>query len=64
MEIAAGGEGTGDDGLPATVVSAGDVSRQYGEGETAVHALRGVSLEVVRGKLTAIMGPSGSGKSR
>jgi len=45
------------------VVTARDVTRQYGEGETAVHALRGVSLEVGRGKLTAIMGPSGSGKS-
>jgi putative ABC transport system ATP-binding protein len=45
------------------VVSAHDVSRVYGEGETAVHALRGVTLDVRRGKLTAIMGPSGSGKS-
>jgi putative ABC transport system ATP-binding protein len=48
------------DGL---VVSARDVTRVYGEGETAVHALRGVTLDVERGKLTAIMGPSGSGKS-
>ena len=63
MEIAAGGEATGDERSAATVVSAGDVSRQYGEGATAVHALRGVSLDVQRGKLTAIMGPSGSGKS-
>jgi putative ABC transport system ATP-binding protein len=45
------------------VVSARDVTRVYGEGETAVHALRGVTLDVERGKLTAIMGPSGSGKS-
>jgi putative ABC transport system ATP-binding protein len=45
------------------VVSASDISRVYGEGETAVHALRGVTLDVRRGKLTAIMGPSGSGKS-
>ncbi|HYY75605.1 MAG TPA: ABC transporter ATP-binding protein [Gaiellaceae bacterium] len=46
-----------------TVVSAGNVSRRYGEGETAVDALRGVSLDVARGDLTAVMGPSGSGKS-
>jgi putative ABC transport system ATP-binding protein len=46
-----------------TVVSARDVTRRYGEGETAVDALRGVSLDVTRGELTSIMGPSGSGKS-
>lgn len=40
-----------------------DVTRVYGEGETVVHALKGVSLEIDRGKLTAVMGPSGSGKS-
>jgi putative ABC transport system ATP-binding protein len=46
-----------------TVVSAREVSRRYGEGDTAVHALRDVSLDIVRGRLTAVMGPSGSGKS-
>jgi putative ABC transport system ATP-binding protein len=45
------------------VVSARDLSRVYGEGETAVRALRGVDLDVERRKLTAVMGPSGSGKS-
>jgi putative ABC transport system ATP-binding protein len=45
------------------VVSAEEITRRYGEGDTAVDALRGVTLEVERGKLTAIMGPSGSGKS-
>ena len=45
------------------VVVAHDVARRYGVGDTAVDALRGVSLEVGRGKLTAVMGPSGSGKS-
>jgi len=45
------------------VVSAKDLTRRYGEGETAVDALRGVSLDVPQGQLTAVMGPSGSGKS-
>jgi putative ABC transport system ATP-binding protein len=45
------------------VVTARDVTRRYGEGDTAVDALRGVSLDVSRGHLTAVMGPSGSGKS-
>jgi putative ABC transport system ATP-binding protein len=45
------------------VVSARDLGRVYGEGETAVHALRGVDLDIEAGRLTAVMGPSGSGKS-
>jgi putative ABC transport system ATP-binding protein len=45
------------------VVSARDLVRRYGDGDAAVHALRGVSLDIARGRLTAVMGPSGSGKS-
>jgi putative ABC transport system ATP-binding protein len=53
------------DGAPrrAAAVAARDLVRRYGEGESAVDALRGVTLDVPAGQFTAIMGPSGSGKS-
>jgi putative ABC transport system ATP-binding protein len=47
----------------ATAVSARDLVRRYGEGDTAVCALGGVSLDIAAGRLTAVMGSSGSGKS-
>jgi len=48
---------------PAPVLDLRQVTKVYGAGETAVHALRGVTLTVERGDYVAIMGASGSGKS-
>jgi putative ABC transport system ATP-binding protein len=47
----------------AVAITARRLTKIYGEGETAVHALGGIDLEVGRGEMVAIMGPSGSGKS-
>ncbi|MGN6274186.1 MAG: ABC transporter ATP-binding protein [Protaetiibacter sp.] len=44
-------------------IRAVEVVRTYGTGPTTVRALDGASLEIGRGRFTAIMGPSGSGKS-
>jgi putative ABC transport system ATP-binding protein len=45
------------------IVSTADLRRTYGEGDTAVHALAGVTLDFPAAQFTAIMGASGSGKS-
>jgi putative ABC transport system ATP-binding protein len=44
-------------------VEARGLTMIYGEGEAAVHALRGIDLDVLAGQFVAVMGPSGSGKS-
>jgi putative ABC transport system ATP-binding protein len=54
----------GDVAVPThPAVEARELVRRYGEGSTAVEALRGVDIDVQSGELVAVMGPSGSGKS-
>ena len=44
-------------------ITLSQLSKTYGEGSTAVHALRSVDLEIPQGQFTVILGPSGSGKT-
>jgi putative ABC transport system ATP-binding protein len=65
----AGPEATGSPGrplaagAPEAAVRVLGVTKTYGEGESQVHALDDVTVEMQRGRFTAVMGPSGSGKS-
>ena len=48
---------------PPPLIELRGVTKIYGTGDAAVHALAGVDLKIGRGEFVAIMGPSGSGKS-
>jgi putative ABC transport system ATP-binding protein len=49
--------------LSQPLIELNGVTKVYGTGQAAVHALRGIDLRIERGDFVAVMGPSGSGKS-
>ena len=54
---------TGMPSAPTPVIDLSQVTKEYGQGEGQVRALRGIDLRVYAGEFLAVMGPSGSGKS-
>ena len=57
------GEKSADVPVDQIAVRARGLTKVYGEGPAAVHALKGVDLEVPRGEFVVLLGPSGSGKT-
>jgi putative ABC transport system ATP-binding protein len=51
------------DARDPTLIELKGVTKVYGTGQAAMHALRGIDLKIERGDFVAVMGPSGSGKS-
>jgi putative ABC transport system ATP-binding protein len=49
--------------MESKIIEVRELTKVYGTGEVAVHALRGVQATVREGEFVAVMGPSGSGKS-
>lgn len=49
--------------MKTPAIVAREVTKSYGDGETTVHALRGIDLDLHRGEVLLMMGPSGSGKT-
>lgn len=54
---------TGQADYRTPLIELQQVSKVYGQGQAAVHALRGIDLQIQSGEFVAMMGPSGSGKS-